>query len=573
MLLSAFLALADASAAPTNRATEALPGDTADGLSRLADDYLAIDRADEVGGIFPAHDETSLQKRYGARDRVVARLTLIDPGKLTDLTLKTEYSILKGSLQSERALRVCHAQSWDLNHITGWQVRLPQLAVSQATASGEDRERALRRWGSLPAYIDADIGNLRGGLARGYSAPRSVVARVLRQIDALALTIPTADGPFSVPASRTTDAAFQKQWRALVAEAIAPSIQRFTEFLRNEYLPRARQSIGLWDLPDGDQCYAALLRRENTLDVSADATYDLGRSTVALSARELQGIGAKLFGTSDVKEILKRANAAPANHFASADAIVGYATRILERSGHMSAPYFLKMPQQPIVVEPLPSYQQGSGISSHYEAVDNMSRAAVYRINLDRWQEQTQGAIAVTAVHEGVPGHHLQREAARSSPLASSIAQLAYNSAYVEGWANYVERLCEEIGVYDNPYAAIFRRSVLGHSLIVDPAIHAKRWSRDRVLAYLRGLGESDEEAEDLIDRIAVQPAQLTSYEYGGLEILRLRERAKAALGSRFDIREFHRRILENGAVPLTILREQIDEWAKTAEGIQPEAR
>jgi uncharacterized protein (DUF885 family) len=117
--------------------------------------------------------------------------------------------------------------------------------------------------------------------------------------------------------------------------------------------------------------------------------------------------------------------------------------------------------------------------------------------------------------------------------------------------------LCEEIGVYDNPYAAIFRRSVLGHSLIVDPAIHAKRWSRDRVLAYLRGLGESDEEAEDLIDRIAVQPAQLTSYEYGGLEILRLRERAKAALGSRFDIREFHRRRLENGAVPLTILREQ----------------
>ncbi len=535
-------------------------------MVRLADEYVAIDGADGAAGEFAARDERDLQERYRAQDNVIDRLHLLDSRQLSGLA-RMEYRILDERLRSQRDLRICHAELWDLNHLTGWQVRLPQQAASQSTASAADRERALRRWDSLPAYIDADIRNLQTGLASGYSAPQAVVLRVLRQLDGLESSMPANDGPFDAPANRSSDRDFQERWRALVSDRIAPSIRRFAQFLRSEYLPRARASIGLWDLPHGDQCYAALLRRETTLGVSADATYRLGQGTVRRSTAELGHMGSQLYGTSDVGEILRRNKAAPANQFDSPDAIVGYANRILSRSIRMSAPYFLQLPGQAIAIEPLPSYQQGSGISSHYEAADGINGAAVYRINLDRWQEQTRGAIAVTAVHEGVPGHHLQRQAARSRSLANSIAQLAYNPAYIEGWANYAERLCEEIGVYDTPYSAMFRRTVLGQSLIVDPAIHVKRWNRQRARAYLSALGESEQEADELVDRIAVQPAQLTSYEYGGLEILRLRERAKKALGPRFDIREFHQRILENGAVPLTTLREQIEEWVTSAYG------
>jgi uncharacterized protein (DUF885 family) len=564
MLLAAILVPAGWKAVAADPATQAPRPDAADSLNRLAEEYLKINRAEEAEGTFPIRDATSLQERYRSQDLLIERLKLIDPAGLSQ-ALRTEYSILEERVESQRGLRICHAERWDLNHITGWQVRLPPQVASQSTASAADRERALRRWGSLPAYIEADIRNLKMGLASGYSVPQSVVMRVLRQVDALAAAMRSPEGPFDAPASHSTDAAFQRQWRALMATTIVPSIQHFAEFLRNHYLPHARASIGLWNLPDGGQCYAALLRRETTLDVSADATYDLGRSTVRQSTAELKDMGAKLFGTSNVKEILKGVKNAPANRFDSPEAIVTYANQVLARSISMGAPYFLKLPEQALEIEPLPAYQQGSGISSHYEAADSLNRAAVYRINLDRWQEQRRGAIAVTAVHEGVPGHHLQREAARSSSLAKAITQLAYNSAYVEGWANYAERLSEEIGVYDTPYSAMFRRAVLGQSLIIDPAIHVKRWDRAHARAYLTALGESGQEADELIDRIAVQPAQLTSYEYGGLEILRLRERAKRALGARFDVREFHRRILANGAVPLMTLRREIEEWVTSA--------
>lgn len=272
-------------------------------------------------------------------------------------------------------------------------------------------------------------------------------------------------------------------------------------------------------------------------------------------------MGKNLFGTSDIAQILKRVKSNPDNHFDSAQAIVGYANEVLTRSTRMSAAFFFELPRQPIEIKPMLEFQQGSGISSHYEAAGSLTSAAVYRINLDDWQEQTRGAVAVTAVHEAIPGHHLQREAARVTPLPKSFAQLAFNSAYVEGWANYVELLCEEMGVYDTPYSAIFRRSVRGQSLMIDPAIHEKHWNRQRAKAYLRGLDESEQEAEDLIDRISVQPAQLTSYDTGGLAILRLRERAKQAFGPRFDIREFHRQVLGTGAVPLVTLRRQIENW------------
>jgi uncharacterized protein (DUF885 family) len=182
---------------------------------------------------------------------------------------------------------------------------------------------------------------------------------------------------------------------------------------------------------------------------------------------------------------------------------------------------------------------------------------------LDDWANETRGAAAVTVVHEAIPGHHLQTVIARTVKLPGAASEFSFNAAFVEGWANYAERLCEEAGIYDNPYAAVFRRSVLGESLMIDPAVHVMSWSRNRVRKYLKALGQTNQEADELIDRIAVQPAQLTSYETGGLEILALREEAKAALGSRFDIREFHQRVLESGDVPLSRLSEQVRSWIR----------
>ncbi len=530
----------------------------ADDIERIAGDYLAVGRANAPVAGLPDRSPAAIAALYGAREQLRARLHALDPHAFEG-TWAIAYAILLENLDALQALRVCRLELWDLNHLTGWQVTFPPRAAAQSVNSASERELALRRWSSLPAYIDTDIANLRTGLASGYSVPKTVVRRVLGQIDAL-LGASAADSPFSAPA-KAPDVEFQAQWRALVAEEIDPAIQRFADFLRSEYLPRARDSIGVSALPDGERCYAALLRRATTLDRSPRDTFALGQSTVALSRAELQVLGAKLFGTSDPTQILRRAKADPANRFKSPEELLAYSQGMLNRSTQMSAGYFFALPSQHVDIAPMPIYQRGSGISSHYEAVDSTDRPAYFRIDLDDWNNETRGAAAVTVVHETIPGHHLQTVIARGVTLPANAGEFAFNAAYVEGWANYVERLSEEAGIYDTPFAAIFRRSVLGESLMIDPAVHVMGWSRERVRRHLQSLGQTLQESDELIDRISVQPGQLTSYESGGLEIANLRKEARSALGSRFDIREFHQRVLEEGDVPLSTLRLHVRAW------------
>ena len=560
-LLIAALAIATSVAASPN------PRDAGDDLQKIADDYLALGRALTPDDALPNRDAAALATLHAAQDRLLEQLLAIEPRTLSGPSV-TAYAILLESMQSRQATQACRTELWDINHMTGWQVSLPPQAAAQPVKTAAERARALRRWSSLPTFIETDITNLRRGMAGGYSVPKSVVRRVLRQIDGL-VNAGVDESPFAQPAHDSDDIQFQVEWRALLADKINPAIKEFGDFLRTEYLPRARDSMGLSALPDGERCYAALLRRATTLDRSPRDTFALGQETARRSRSELKALGTKMFGTTDTGQILRRAKAASANRFKSPDELLSYSRAMLARSTQMSAAYFLTLPGQPIEIAPMPGYQRNSGISSHYEAVAALSRPAFYRIDLDDWANETRGAAAVTVVHETIPGHHLQTAIGRAVRLPAEASEFSFNAAYVEGWANYVERLCDEAGIYDNPYAAIFRRSLLGESLMIDPAVHVMGWSRDRVRRHLQGLGQTGQEADESIDRIAVQPAQLTSYETGGLEIFALREEAKAALGPRFDIREFHQRVLEQGDVPLNVLRQHVEAWIRS----QPAAR
>ncbi len=528
-------------------------------LQQIAHEYAALYRESEARDTLPDRSASVIAARYANSERLRQRLKALDAAALSDSDV-IAHAILVDNLDSLEGLRVCRSELWDINHVTGWQIRFPPQIAAQRIATSEDRERALRLWSTLPDYISTDIENLRTGVTNGYTVPRTVVNRVLRQLDAL-LSASSEESPLLQPAIRASDPQFQAQWRSLASEKIVPAIRRFDEFLRSDYLPRARDTIGISALPDGVRCYAAFLKRATTLDRSPRATFALGQATVMRSRTELRTIGRRMFGTDDIQKILEHAKASPENRFHSPDELLSYSNAMLRRSKAMSSEYFFNLPQQEIEISPLPEYQRGSGISSHYEGAASSAGPAFYRIDLDDWADETRGAAAVTVVHETVPGHHLQTAIARTVKMRVDVTEIAFNSAYVEGWANYVERFCEEAGFYDNPYAKIFRRSVLGESLMIDPAIHIMGWDRKRARAELEAIGETVEEADEIIDRIAVQPAQLTSYETGGLEIFALRETAKRALGRRFDIREFHQQVLQNGDVPLRVLDHQIRAW------------
>jgi uncharacterized protein (DUF885 family) len=219
------------------------------------------------------------------------------------------------------------------------------------------------------------------------------------------------------------------------------------------------------------------------------------------------------------------------------------------------------MPTQEMRVEPFDAFRRGTGGSSYYQAQVDPEKPAFYRINSESWPTETRGGAEIVAVHEGYPGHHMQASSANMIGT-SPITKMTGNSAYVEGWARYSEALAEEAGIYRSPYALMTRRLWPARGMVLDPGLHVMGWTRQQVIDFARQSGRfSGPEGDDLVDRMAVWPGQLAAYDSGGLEITALRREAEEALGPRFDVRQFHQRLLESGAIPLTALRANISEW------------
>jgi uncharacterized protein (DUF885 family) len=509
---------------------------------------------------FPDRTPRAIRALERDEDAISAALAHI-PTTGLDAKASATRAVLKEMLESSRQLRVCKVELWDLSHFTGWQVGFALVAELQPVGTPPLRAEALKRWGSLPAFVNVQTANLRAGLRAGYSVPKSVVNRVITQLDSLGAGSPE-DSPFYSPAKHDEDEAFHAKLKTLIAERINPAIRDFRVFLAKEYLPQARDSLALAALPDGAQCYQAMLRSYTTLDRTPAEVMALGEKTVKENEQTVSALGSKLYGTSDVVEIIKRNNEAADNHFSSAEELLASQRNLLGVAIEKSRPYFVKLPDQPVVIEPPPSYQQGTGISAHYEQQPDLTKSARYIEPTEEWRSATRGIAEITLVHEAVPGHHLQIALAFESPQGSDVAKLADNSAYIEGWARYAERLSEEAGIYRTDYARISRRIWPARGMVVDPGIHAFGWSREQAVAYLVTTGRFDERgAEATVDRIATIPGQLTAYDSGGLEIFALRTEAEAALGSRFDIRQFHQRVLEQGIVPLQELRDHVRAW------------
>ena len=510
-----------------------------------------------------AADHARLDER---EDALWTRLQAVDRDELDDRGAQLAYAQLREILETNRALRICRAEQWNVNHMFGWHTAFTDLADRQPVATADERQQALARWRTLPAYVDHEIANLRAGIKGGYTAPKAVVARVVKQLDGM-VDLEPRKSPYFAPGEKAKDEAFAKAFEAVVAQQVQPALRRYRDFLVNEYQGAARETIALSALPDGAQCYQAMLRSYTTLDRSPRAVYELGQRTVADNLAYVQTLSREMFGTTELDAIVRRVDEAPDNRFASADDQLRFSRGLLESARTKSAKYFATMPVQPAVVEPLKPEQRGTGVSSHYEPDPDDRKPGVYRINLDHPDADRRGAAEITLVHETWPGHHLQLALARGLGKRHPLSALAFNSAYAEGWARYSEALSEEAGIYTTPYARITRRLWPARGMVVDPGIHVFGWTREQAVKFMAESGRfPPETSADMVDRIAAMPGQLTAYDSGGLEIVALRREAEAALGDRFDLRQFHERVLGDGVVPLAFLRERVQAWIAERE-------
>jgi uncharacterized protein (DUF885 family) len=503
-----------------------------------------------------------------AKERAdLAALTRLDARALSD-TAKANYARLRERLESDLQLRICRQELWNVNHFDGWQTNFADVADAQPVATSDERAQALRRWSSVPHYVDVEIANLRRGLAAGYSAPKSVVQRVINQIDAIVAAAPEAS-PYYSPATHSDDAAFKANFKRVISDHVDPALRRYHDFLVNTYLPKARDGVAVTDLPDGEACYRAFLRMETTLDRGPRAVFELGQQTVSANEAEILRLGSKLYGTSDIPATLAAAKANAGEHFGSKDELLHFSRDFLARAKSVTAARLIaRLPEQDVVVEPERDFEEQAAVSSHLDLQPDITKPATYRIELNNWASETRAEAEIVVVHESLPGHHLQVALAREIAPPDRLSKLIANAAYQEGWARYAEGLGEEAGIYDTPDAKILRRIWPARGMVVDPGLHAFHWTREQAIQYLVSTGRfTPKSADDTVDRIAVMPGQLTAYDSGGLEIRALRAEAQQRLGERFDLKEFNKVVLEEGVVPLSELRRHVEVWLGSPAG------
>jgi len=544
----------------------------------IADDYLAAAREafpemNTTNGIPGArHDRltdnsAAAEAAWSAKeDGFLARLKQIDSASLIGRSEWVTYGILREELEASVGMRACNFRVWNVSQLTGLLATHVPLAEQQPVGTEGLRAQALTRWHAFPRYVDVEVANLREGVREGYTEPRVNVQRVIESADELLRTTGKAS-PLYSPAARDSTTAFAKTYERLVNDELNPAIRRYRDYLANEYLPSARENVSITANPNGAACNTASIRRYTTLDLSTADVYNLGLQLVARAESTMRAITVSRYGTSDLRAAMRSARADSTASFHSREEVLPAAERILARARAQVPREFRILPKAALVVEPAPVFREASMPGGFYELpAEDGSRPGVFRVNLRIATIPGQRLrMESLAFHEGIPGHHFQLAIAQEITGVHPLNRYLANSAFIEGWAIYAETVADELGLFSSDLTRLRwleNKVYEGASLVMEAGMHAKGWTRQQAIDYeLAHTTRTPEQAAIDVDRRIGVPGQGYSYQVGQLEIRRLRNEAERELGPKFDIREFHARVLENGTITLPMLRVVIERW------------
>ena len=551
-------------------------------MRKIADAYVAAyferhpDEAtlDGVAGV--RHDQLPdnspiTRGRWQAReDRWLAELQRMDPTPLVGRPEWTAYGVMRASLEGSVATRVCRYEIWNVSHVhRGWLPIVTSLAAVQPVGTEELRAQALARWRGIPLYIASEMANQREGLRLGYSAPQGNVRLVIKQLDQL-LDQRLDRSPLYAPALRDSTPAFRDELRRFIENAILPTVRQYRQFLDKEYLPRARKVLGVSANPNGAACYRGAIRATTELTLTPDSIHRLGRATVTELEAEMRAITEHSFRSRDVTPVLKRLRNDRKYAFRSREEMLVVAQTALERAQAAMPRWFGILPRAGIVIRPYPEFREQESVAEWVPPAEDGSRPGTYLLSTYDPKHKARADLEPLTFHETIPGHHLQGTIALERGAAiPAIARYFWSPGFGEGWAEYAEQLADEMGLYSSDttrLGALADLTLSAALLVVDTGINAFGWTRDDGIQFLEAHTRVPEaRAAVPVDRYPVWPGQGLSYALGRLEIRRLRALAEQTFGAKFDIKAFHDHVLQDGTVPLPMLREQIERWLAAA--------
>jgi len=529
----------------------------------LSGDRAGDDRWDDQSATALA-DEAAHQRDVLVRMERIGRDRLSEPAKLN-------YDLYAGQLRDALRGYELETQLFAIDPRSGVQT-YAQYTDQLRFANVQDYENWHKRLDAYPVAVAQTIALLREALARTMLWPRTSMQRLPAQLDRLVADAerspfyePLTRIPASIPA---TDAArLRERARDAIANRVNPALRELRAFLVDRYLPAAPEEAGLAHVPGGDALYAYFARTYTTTDMTPAAIHELGLREVARVRDAMEKLAPQTGYRGSLHDVFAQMRADPANYHATPGELLVAYRAIAKRIDPELVKAFKTLPRLPYGVVPIPASLAPDTTTAYYwpGALDG-SRAGSYYVNLYKPEQRPIYEMMVLSLHESVPGHHLQIALAQELHGLPEFRRstLAY-TAFVEGWGLYAESLGEELGLYDDPksrFGALTYEMWRAVRLVVDTGMHAQGWSRQRAIDYfLANAAKTPLDVTNEVDRYITNPGQALAYKIGQLKIRELRSRAQTRLGARFDLRDFHEIVLEQGALPLNVLEGRVDAW------------
>ncbi|MFZ5496018.1 MAG: DUF885 domain-containing protein [Verrucomicrobiota bacterium] len=461
---------------------------------------------------------------------------------------------------------------YPVTQMDGIQQGAAQMLRSMPAGNAAQLENQLARLRALPVEVDNVIALLEEGLAGGVTPPqitlRDVPAQILNLIPVEPLKSPLLGAFANLPPSVPGEKGLELRAAAAKAytEEVRPAYLRLEKFIREKYLPGARTTIAVTDLPAGPAWYAWLVRTQTTTDLTPRQIHDIGLAEVKRIRAEMERVKAETGFKGTLPEFFVHLRTDPKFYFTDKEELIRAYRDIAKRADPQLMKLFKTLPRTPYGVLPVPAYAEKSQTTAYYHpGAPDAARPGYFFANTYALETRPKWEMEALTLHEAVPGHHLQISLAQEMTDLPEFRRHNRHTAFVEGWGLYSESLGEEMGFYADPYAKFGQLTYemwRAIRLVVDTGMHALGWTRQQAIDYFKdNAGKTEHDITVEIDRYIVWPGQALAYKIGELKIKELRAHAEKELGAQFDIRLFHDEVLRNGAVPLSVLETHIREW------------
>jgi len=526
--------------------------------------------------------EAIAARRAHSQD-VLARIKAIDRAQLSP-TAQLNYDLFLRNASSRVEEERFHGEYLPINTRYGPYSEIAEVVRLTPLAKVKDYEDLVKRLRAFPTLVDQTIVLMRKGMEAGVMPPKVILREVSQQ-----MTLQIHEDVTRTPVYQT---AFQQmpssisvadqdrlreEGKSALRDSVVPAIRKLQTFFLKEYEPKARNTVGISSLPDGEAWYAVRVKTMTTTDLTADQIHEIGLSEVKRIRAEMEEAMRRTKFHGDLQAFFNFLRTDPQFFFKDKELLLLTYRDIAKRIDPELPKLFRTLPRMPYGVVPVPAFSEKSQTTAYYQpgSVDS-GRAGYFYANTYDLKSRPKWEMEALTLHEAVPGHHLQIAIAQELRDVPNFRRFGGYTAFVEGWGLYAESLGPEIGLYRDTYSKFGQLTYemwRAIRLVVDTGMHAKGWTRDQAIRlFQQNTGKTQHDIEVEVDRYIAWPGQALAYKLGELKIKELRAYATQQLGDQFDLRDFHDQVLGAGPLPLSVLDARIRQWVAEQHGKQKQA-